>query len=56
MVKRNVIYRTVEIMYKIFKVWEQSGSSRRSLKWDLGLGGSWIGLGIKIIVGINPGL
>ena len=38
------------------KEWEQSGGRGRSLNRDLGLGGSITGLGIKIKVGINPGL
>ena len=38
------------------KEWEQSGGRGRSLKRDLGLGGSITGLGIKIKVGRTPGL
>ena len=38
------------------KEWEQSGGRGRSLKRDLGLGGSITGLVVKIKVGINLGL
>lgn len=45
--KRNVNYRTVEIKAEIVWILEQTAGSGKSLRWDLGLGGSGIGLEIK---------